>query len=225
MRDTIATALRGLQTGALAVSDKIIDLSLRQEGARPRPGTRQRWRDGLRGERWNAQGRLCIYCRRRLRLGDSHIDHVVPVVQGGSNEWDNLQLLCAGCNIRKGRRSDAEFRYRYRDLLPQRRGQMPARTIRQSEFKRVTAASTDAPSYVRFRSGKYLTPAQKVGTGALVTGISVALAIFVPIYWAFAPNDASILLSVSVILGIAAGVGVRIRAKMTGRDQESDEVE
>ena len=85
--------------------------------------------------------------------------------------------------------------------------------------------STDAPSYVRFRAGKYLTPAQKVGTGALVTGMSVALAVFVPIYWAFDPNDASILLFVSMILGIAVGVGIRVRAKMTGRDQEPDEVE
>lgn len=35
---------------------------------------------------------------------DLHIDHVIPVVAGGLDEFDNLQTLCQTCNLRKGAR-------------------------------------------------------------------------------------------------------------------------
>ena len=33
-------------------------------------------------------------------LGDSYpsIDHIVPIARGGLHSWDNVQLLCRGCN-------------------------------------------------------------------------------------------------------------------------------
>ena len=50
------------------------------------------------------QGALCPLCRRRLpeRGGDIHVDHVVPVARGGTSDPENLQAVCAGCNLRKG---------------------------------------------------------------------------------------------------------------------------
>lgn len=33
---------------------------------------------------------------------DLHVDHIVPRAQGGSDDPENLQVLCAGCNMRKG---------------------------------------------------------------------------------------------------------------------------
>jgi hypothetical protein len=32
---------------------------------------------------------------------ESQIDHIVPIVQGGSNDLVNLQLLCGRCNLEK----------------------------------------------------------------------------------------------------------------------------
>ena len=212
-----------LKAASLATADGIITLSLMRKGTRPKPGTRTAWPKGLREQLYREQQGLCIYSRDKLSLsvaGATHIDHIIPVNQGGTNDRENLQLLCAGCNLRKSDRSDAEFRYRYRSLLPQQPGRMPARRIKQSEFRAVTRASSDAGTYANFKAGKYLTSAQKVNSGALATAAAVALAIFIPINQALTPEDASGLLVASLATGGAAGLGVRFRARYTGKDQE-----
>ena len=211
---------RFLKAASLTVSDAIIALSLLRKGARPKPGERAAWPRGLRARLRREQRGLCVYCRGKFRLNPSHIDHIIPVDQGGSNERENLQLLCAPCNLRKSDRNDREFRYRYRKLLPQQRGRMPGRRIKQVEFRAVTTETSDADSYRRFKAGKYLTAAQKVNSGALATGIVVPLGVFLPFDYLFAPQDGSILLATSVFLGIASGIGIRLRARHTGRDQE-----
>jgi 5-methylcytosine-specific restriction endonuclease McrA len=49
-------------------------------------------------------GGLCGLCRSYVPEGLRHIDHVVPLSAGGQHCQDNLQLLCALCNLRKGTR-------------------------------------------------------------------------------------------------------------------------
>lgn len=41
----------------------------------------------------------CLCCGSRKKLT---IDHVVPISQGGTDDIENLQLLCRSCNSRKG---------------------------------------------------------------------------------------------------------------------------
>ena len=50
----------------------------------------------------------CNHCVKDLRVLGYHVDHVLPIAKGGTNNADNLQLLCPKCNLRKGARVEAE---------------------------------------------------------------------------------------------------------------------
>lgn len=58
---------------------------------------------------WDAQGGLCIYCSGDLAVS-LNIDHKLPIIRGGTNWPDNLQLTCESCNKRKHSMTDEEFR-------------------------------------------------------------------------------------------------------------------
>lgn len=50
----------------------------------------------------------CIYCACSLE-SSFHIDHIMPVIKGGSSDKSNLQLLCPTCNLSKGPKTHEEF--------------------------------------------------------------------------------------------------------------------
>ncbi len=183
-------------------------------------GQRKAWPKGTRENLSRDQGGYCIYCRQRLLRVRSHIDHILPVVRGGSNEYSNLQLLCWLCNLRKSDRTDSEFRQRYRALLPQQKGVRASRRIKTHEFQSVTRTTKDVESYLRFKAGKHLTAAQKVNFGAGVTGVVAWGLVFLPLYALLRPDDASSIFVVSVLLGGVIAAGVRARAWWTGLDRD-----
>lgn len=55
----------------------------------------------------------CAYCGKRVTLREAldtfTLDHIVPVVLGGSNATENLITSCELCNKRKGRMTLKRF--------------------------------------------------------------------------------------------------------------------
>jgi 5-methylcytosine-specific restriction endonuclease McrA len=58
----------------------------------------------------------CACCGERLR-DVYHLDHVIPLVMGGANTDDNVQLLTPRCNLQKGAKHPIEFMQRRRGML------------------------------------------------------------------------------------------------------------
>ncbi len=58
-----------------------------------------------------AQRGKCAYCRIFLR-GGYHVDHIIALINGGSNWPANLQLTCRSCNSSKQAADPIEFAQR-----------------------------------------------------------------------------------------------------------------
>jgi 5-methylcytosine-specific restriction endonuclease McrA len=55
------------------------------------------------------QNHRCVYCRADLRKVRRHVDHIEPLLKGGSNWPANLQFLCMTCNVRKNTKDPIQF--------------------------------------------------------------------------------------------------------------------
>lgn len=63
----------------------------------------------------DSQGWQCVYCMQDIETG-YHIDHKTPLSRGGTNYPNNLQLLCAPCNLSKHAKTHEEY-LRYREIV------------------------------------------------------------------------------------------------------------
>ncbi len=54
------------------------------------------------------QNGRCIYCRGKIAK-KFHVDHIEPIIRGGSNDVTNLQLLCRPCNQSKSAKDPMKF--------------------------------------------------------------------------------------------------------------------
>lgn len=64
---------------------------------------RQRATDARRFFLSQQQAGRCAICGFPLSTR-MHVDHIVPRALGGGNRIANLQLVCARCNVKKGKR-------------------------------------------------------------------------------------------------------------------------
>lgn len=62
-------------------------------------------------------GKVCHYCGRPLQSGVGgyndeglSIDHITPVVDGGTDDLENLVLACRRCNLNKRTKHYQEYR-------------------------------------------------------------------------------------------------------------------
>lgn len=54
----------------------------------------------------------CFYCVEDLQPERWHLDHALPIIQGGKNEFKNLRASCPTCNMMKGALTVNQFRNR-----------------------------------------------------------------------------------------------------------------
>jgi len=59
----------------------------------------------LRHEVFVKDGFKCVDCGATNKERTLHVDHIIPVSQGGSDELSNLQTLCDKCNFSKNNRA------------------------------------------------------------------------------------------------------------------------
>lgn len=48
------------------------------------------------------QKNRCAYCEVKIKGSFFHADHILPIALGGGSEVENIQILCASCNLSKG---------------------------------------------------------------------------------------------------------------------------
>lgn len=201
---------------SLLTADLLIQLMLliRSNERRIRPTKRQPWPEGLKRRLMRRQDSTCTYCGHRRAAYSMEIDHMVPVVKGGSNDIGNLQVICRQCNLRKGQQTDKEFRARHARLVPAGQLTPPRRRISQREFAAATRRTREVASARRFRRTRFISKGEKVSSGCLVLGFAVAILTG----WALASLGADgLLLALPVAtLGVATGGGVWLRAYGTG---------
>ena len=56
---------------------------------------------------------ICQYCGAPAE----HVDHILPVCQGGTDNYQNLASACAPCNLKKGGRTPAQANMELNDAI------------------------------------------------------------------------------------------------------------
>lgn len=56
-----------------------------------------------------AQNYRCAYCDADLRVVEKHLDHIIPLSRGGSNDKSNIQWTCKPHNLQKSDKDPIEY--------------------------------------------------------------------------------------------------------------------
>ena len=206
---------------ALVVADFIIMVmrATRKNERRVKATERISWRKGLKNELMSRQSNTCSYCGSRRIARSMDIDHMTPVVRGGSNDDSNLQVICSPCNQRKGMMTDTEFRERYARLVPGQSLTPPATPVPQSDFRTETKRTEQPDTVKRFKSTRFISNREKVRGGCLLLGIGTSVFFLLGLA-AWTPMEGMALLLGSLIPGGAFGGGVYMRAYLTGMTED-----
>ena len=58
---------------------------------------------------FRSQRGKCAYCKKSVTMKNKHVDHIMPLIRGGSNGRRNLQILCKPCNLRKNAKDPIDY--------------------------------------------------------------------------------------------------------------------
>lgn len=90
----------------------------------------------VKTEAWEDADGRCQGCGVTLGEGEYHYDHVKPVALGGTNDAENVQLLCFDCHARKTAedieriaKADRQGRRSGRQREGKRKGWKPSRPM------------------------------------------------------------------------------------------------
>jgi hypothetical protein len=72
------------------------------------PNKRRAISKGTRFSIFSRDGYQCRYCGRQSDVVELVIDHVIPVVQGGTNDHENLITACQECNAGKAAKTPTQ---------------------------------------------------------------------------------------------------------------------
>ncbi|MCY4419436.1 MAG: DNA methyltransferase [Cytophagales bacterium] len=64
---------------------------------------------------YGEQGGDCALCEDHFEYRHLVVDHIIPKIDGGQDNLENLQLTCANCNSRKGKKSHAEIKLKIKE--------------------------------------------------------------------------------------------------------------
>ena len=215
----VSTIVSAALVALFWILDNTIDLILllRQNTLAIKPTKRVTFSEQLKRDLFQQQDRRCMYCGIRRIIRNFEIDHRDPVARSGSNDPSNLQLLCSKCNSRKGVHTDEEFRLRYKDLLPPvvgRQRPIPPRSpIPQREFANATRETQPAAGVRTYRANKYLTPKQRIVSGAAIAGGIVGVVWFL----AVSRLSEDLALIGGIVIGVGIWAGLYLRANHTGK--------
>jgi 5-methylcytosine-specific restriction endonuclease McrA len=84
-----------------------VRVKIRRRRARVRGSTRHHTAEDVRCA-VEAQGGLCFYCHIDVSTKYT-VDHLIPLVRGGSDGPENIVIACASCNFRKSDKTPEEF--------------------------------------------------------------------------------------------------------------------
>ena len=63
---------------------------------------------GLKVQLFTKADGKCRYCQAALRA-DAQVDHAIPLARGGTNDIENLDLICPRCNQEKDAKTPEKY--------------------------------------------------------------------------------------------------------------------
>lgn len=99
--------LEYMETGRIT-REHVSNYTVKQKSSKKSKSTRQKRKTlskSIRHEVFKRDDYKCVECGATKEDTVLHIDHIIPVSQGGSDELDNLQTLCESCNLSKSNRA------------------------------------------------------------------------------------------------------------------------